>query len=182
MFSELLPSKIIHRELHQKNAEIKFGQKLCAYILAKNLELNIIGENGSRNLKYDPKTEGDVGESSGKYKKLMFFLEEGKFRVDLHPGRGDSSCAGVLTDQSVWLLREDHQLRPLPGNEGVLTATDLAEVSKIEKNARVGFNDVLQKLYTEIHLRAKEENQIKLRKKEVPTICILLLGLYSTFL
>lgn len=60
-------------------------------------------------------------------------------------------------------LRDENALKPSSENK---SSTNL-NLLKLEKNTRATFADVLTKIYTELSQRRKEENNIKVWRKDV---------------
>lgn len=73
----------------------------------------------------------------------------------------------TIMRESHLYYKEDNQLRPVGSAADTLPAADLHSLVSIEKNSKAGFQEVLTKLYQEYALRRKEENAIKVHRKDV---------------
>lgn len=103
-------------------------------------------------LKYEKPVRPDP---DNQYSKIVFYPD--KIRLDKH------SYDTTIAYETLLYLRDDNALKPASENK---SSTKL-NLLKLEKNTRATFADVLTKIYTELSQRRKEENNIKVWRKDV---------------
>jgi len=103
-------------------------------------------------LKYEKPQKPD---SNNQYSKIVFYPD--RIRLDKH------SYDTTIAFETLLFIRDENVLKPAPDNK---SSTNL-NLLKLEKNTRAVFADVLTKIYTELSQRRKEENNIKVWRKDV---------------